>query len=82
MAFTKLKTSQTTFLEGYLRGTGKELTEADAKARFGIQNLRARMTDLRNAGLVVRTDVATTGKTKYSVSARDVAGSRSKVFAE
>jgi hypothetical protein len=82
MAFTTLKTSQTTFLENYLRGTGKALTEADAKARFGIQNLRARMTDLRNAGLVVRTDVATTGKTKYSVSARDVAGSRAKVFAE
>jgi len=82
MAFTTLSTSQTVFLENYLRGTGKALTEADAKARFGIQNLRARMTDLRNAGLVVRTDIASTGKTKYSVSARDVAGSRSKVFAE
>jgi len=82
MAFTKLTTSQTTFLEQYLRGTGKALTEADASARFGIQNLRARMTDLRNAGLVVRTDVATTGKTRYTVSARDVNGSRAKVFAE
>jgi hypothetical protein len=82
MAFTKLTTSQTAFLEQYLRGTGKALTEADASARFGIQNLRARMTDLRNAGLVVRTDVATTGKTRYTVSARDVNGSRAKVFAE
>lgn len=82
MAFTKLTTSQTVFLEQYLRGTGKALTEADASARFGIQNLRARMTDLRNAGLVVRTDVATTGKTRYAVSARDVNGSRAKVFAE
>ena len=82
MAFTKLTTSQTAFLEQYLRGTGKALTESDASARFGIQNLRARMTDLRNAGLVVRTDVATTGKTRYTVSARDVNGSRAKVFAE
>lgn len=82
MAFTTLSTSQTAFLESYLRGTGKTITEADAKARFGIQNLRARMTDLRNAGLVVRTDVASTGKTKYSVSARDMAGSRARVFAE
>ena len=82
MAFTKLTTSQTAFLEQYLRGTGKALTEADASARFGIKNLRARMTDLRNAGLVVRTDVATTGKTRYTVSARDVNGSRAKVFAE
>lgn len=82
MAFTTLTTSQTAFLENYLRGTGREITEADAKARFGIQNLRARMTDLRNAGLVVRTSVATTGKTKYAVSARDEFGSRARVFAD
>jgi len=81
MAFTTITTSQTAFLETYLRGTGKTLTEADAKARFGILNLRARMTDLRNAGLVVRTEVATTGKTRYAVSSRDANGSRARVFA-
>jgi|TARA_R110000868_G_scaffold159563_1_gene388528 hypothetical protein len=82
MAFTKIKSTQPVFLESYLRGTGKSLTAADAKARFGIQNLPARMSEFREAGLVVRTEVATTGKTKYSVSARNVSGSRSKVFAE
>ena len=41
MAFTTIKTNQKTFLETYLRGTGKTLTAADAKARFGIQQLPA-----------------------------------------
>ena len=81
MAFTTIKTNQKTFLENYLRGTGKTLTAADAKARFGIQQLPARMSELRAAGLNVKTDVATTGKTSYSVTARDVNGSRAKVFA-
>jgi hypothetical protein len=81
MAFTTIKTNQKTFLENYLRGTGKTLTAADAKARFGIQQLPARMSEFRAAGLKVNTDVATTGKIRYSVSARDVNGSRAKVFA-
>jgi hypothetical protein len=81
MAFTTIKTNQKTFLENYLRGTGKTLTAADAAARFGIQQLPARMSEFRAAGLKVNTDVATTGKTRYSVSARDVNGSRAKVFA-
>ena len=41
MAFTTIKTNQKTFLENYLRGTGKTLTAADANARFGIQKLAA-----------------------------------------
>ena len=80
MSFTTIKSDQKTFLETYLRGTGKTLTAADARARFGIQNLPARMSELRAAGLNVKTDVATTGKTRYSVTARDVNGSRAKVF--
>ena len=81
MAFTTIKTNQKTFLENYLRGTGKTLTAADAKARFGIQKLEARMSEFRDAGLVVRVDKATTGKARYAVSARDVNGSRAKIFA-
>ena len=50
------------------------------KARFGIKNLSARMSELRDAGLVVRVDTATTGKARYAVSARDVSGSRAKAF--
>ena len=80
MSFTTLTTNQTAFLETYLRGTGKTLTAADAKARFGIQNLTARMSELRAAGLNVKTDLATTGKTRYAVTARDMSGSRAKMF--
>ena len=82
MSFTTIKSNQTAFLETYLRGTGKTLTAADAKARFGIQNLTARVSELRAAGLNVKSDVATTGKTRYSMTARDIFGSRAKVFAE
>jgi hypothetical protein len=80
MAFTTLKTDQKSFLENYLRGTGKTLTAADASARFGIQNLAARMSELRDAGLTVRVDTASTGKARYAVSSRDIYGSRARVF--
>jgi hypothetical protein len=80
MSFTTITTNQTAFLETYLRGTGKTLTAADANARFGIKNLSARMSELKAAGLNVKTDVATTGKTRYAMTARDVSGSRAKVF--
>ena len=82
MSFTTIKSNQTAFLETYLRGTGRTITAADAKARFGIQNLTARVSELRAAGLNVKSDVATTGKTRYSMTARDVTGSRAKVFSE
>jgi len=81
MAFTKIKTNQKAFLENYLRGTGKSLTAADAAARFGIQQLPARMSELRSAGLNVKTAKSSKGTTKYSITARDVTGSRAKMFA-
>ena len=81
MAFTKISTSQVEFLEDYLRGTGRTLSEAQARALYGIENLRARMTDLRQAGLRVRRDKNTEGRARYAVSASDAEGSRSKIFA-
>lgn len=80
MAIVKLTQPQTSFLEQHLRGTGRTLTAAQAKQKFGIQNLRARMTEMRQAGLQVHTEVNTVGRTAYSVSARDVNGKRSRVF--
>ena len=50
MAFATIKMSQNKFLVKYLRGTNRELSSAQAEALYGIQNLRARMTDLRNGG--------------------------------
>ena len=57
-------------LENYLRGTNRELSAAQAEARFGIKNLSARMTEMRQGGFRVRTRTNSTGKTAYSVSRR------------
>ena len=73
-------TNQVAFLENYLRGTGRTLSAAQAKANYGIGNLSARMSEFRKCGLQVRTDVNTSGNTVYAVSARDLTGSRSKIF--
>lgn len=80
MAFTKLKSTQNEFLEQHLRGTGVRMSAAQASATYGIQNLRARMSELRKAGLRVNRDVNTEGRTVYTVSSRDIFGSRARVF--
>ena len=71
--------NQKAFLVSYLRGTGRTITEAQAVANYGIMNLRARMSELRAAGLKVSVVETTSGKTAYKVSARDVNGSRAAV---
>ena len=38
------------------------------------------MSEMKSAGLNVKTDVATTGATRYAITARDVNGSRAKMF--
>ena len=82
MAFTNLKTTQVSFLETYLRGTNQTLTSAQAAATFGVKNLRARVHDLRNAGLKVsRVPTKTTGQCAYRISRRDISGTQSRVFA-
>jgi hypothetical protein len=80
MTFAKIKTTQNAFLESNLRGTGRSLSAAQATALYGIQNIRARMTELRQAGLMVRTSKNTEGRTAYAVSARNVVGSRAYTF--
>jgi hypothetical protein len=69
-------TNQVAFLETYLRGTNKTLSQAQAKANYGILNLSARMSEFRKCGLNVKTD----GKTVYAVTARDTKGSRARIF--
>lgn len=75
MAYYKVK-GQARFLEQHLRGTGRTLTEAQAAARYGIQNLTARVFDLRQLGLNVQVEDG-----KYKMTARDINGSRAKVLA-
>jgi hypothetical protein len=80
MSFTNLKTTQVAFLENHLRGTGREMSAAQAEATYGIKNLRARMTDLRQSGLRVRKGVNSEGRTTYAVSRRDEFGGQFKYF--
>jgi hypothetical protein len=81
MAFTTLSTTQNEFLESYLRGTGRGLSSAQAESTYGIRNLRARMSELRAAGLKVIREKNTEGRSTYRVSSRDIDGSRAAIFA-
>ena len=73
--------NQVSFLEKHLRGTGRTLSVAQAKANYGIEKLSARICEMRDAGLVIYTETNTSGNTAYRISARDVKGSRAKMFA-
>lgn len=81
MAFTTLTTTQKTFLESHLRGTGKSLSAAQARETYGIMNLRARVSELRSAGLNIRKVVNTNGRNAYTIARRDVAGAQGRIFA-
>ena len=72
--------NQVSFLERYLRGTNKTLSIAQAQANYGIEKLTARISELRAAGLNVKTITNTSGNTAYRISARDLNGSRAKMF--
>jgi len=80
MSFTKISTTQNQFLEGYLRGTGRTLSARQADSLYGIKNIRARMTEMRQAGLRVTRNKNTEGRSTYSISSRDLTGSRAQVF--
>jgi hypothetical protein len=73
--------NQASFLEKHLRGTGRTISVAQAKANYGIEKLTARISELRAAGLNIQTVVNSSGNTAYRMSARDVNGSRAKMFA-
>lgn len=70
MAFVKSSKTQKELLVKYLRGTSRSLTEAQASAIFGIKNLRARISELRQDGYRVRTGKTKSGKTNYFISRR------------
>lgn len=80
MSFTTLTVTQNEFLEKHLRGTGRSLSARQASSLYGIKNIRARMTELRGAGLKVNRSLNTEGRSAYSISARDVTGSRAGLF--
>ncbi len=75
MAFTNIQSTQNEFLLNYLRGTGRSLSAAQANAQFGIKNLSARASEIRQMGYRVRTSINTQGRTQYAISRRDILGS-------
>lgn len=80
MAFTKLTTTQKQFLEEYLRGTNRTLSSRQAAATYGIKNLRARICEMRKAGLRIYNTQNTEGRTAYQVSRRTVDGTQGRLF--
>ena len=72
--------NQASFLEKHLRGTGRTISVAQAQANYGIAKLTARISELRAAGLNIQTVTNSSGNTAYRMSARDVNGSRAKMF--
>lgn len=73
-----LDVPQKQFLYDYLRGTGNTITISEARDTYGIQQLPARMSELRGLGLKVNT-LDINGETGYSISARDIFNSRAKI---
>lgn len=45
--------------------TGRSITPAEARSRFGVRNLRARVNDLRTRGFCIYTSRNTKGNTSY-----------------
>lgn len=71
--------TQNQFLVTHLRGTQRELTVAQARALYGIGNLRARVCELRKAGLMVKSRKNYRGAAAYTITARLQNGSRKHV---
>ena len=80
MSFTTITTTQNEFLETHLRGTGRTMSAKQAAATYGIKNLSARISELRQLGLRINRAVNSTGRSAYSISARYIVGSRAKLY--
>jgi hypothetical protein len=72
--------TQKQFLELHLRGTSKEITVAQARAQYGIQNLRARICEMRQDGLNVQSRKNYRNAGAFSMRSRDLTGSRATMY--
>jgi hypothetical protein len=70
MSFVKTGKTQVESLVSFLRGKNRGISAPQAQALFGVRNLRARMSDLREMGYRVRKSMNTEGRTVYFVSRR------------
>lgn len=72
MAFVKSEKTQNELLVSFLRGKNRTISAPQAEALFGIKNLSARMSELRQAGYRVRLVENTEGNTAYKIPRRMV----------
>ena len=72
MSFIKSTKPQVAQLIAFLRGNGRVLSAPQANALFGVKNLRARMTEIRQQGFRVRTGMNLNGNTTYAISRRKI----------
>jgi hypothetical protein len=82
MAFANISknSTQNSFLHDFLRGTSRSLTAREANSLFGIKNLYARLSELKQAGLRVRKNLKTLdGRNKYCISRDDIYGSKASL---
>lgn len=79
MNISNIAYTQNAFLHDFLRGTNRTLTTAEARNVFGIKNLRARLSELRAAGLRVRHEKSNTRAVRFAISKRDIFGSRASI---
>jgi hypothetical protein len=70
MAFVKTGKTQVESLVSFLRGKSRGISAPQAQALFGVKNLRARISDLRQLGYRIRKSINTEGRTVYFVSRR------------
>lgn len=72
MMMTKYDKSQKELLVSYLCDTGRSISNPQAQARFGVKNLRARMSEIRKEGFIVSRETNKKGDTIYLVSSKKV----------
>lgn len=72
--------SQKSIIETYLRGKKRSLSSKEAEEKFGIKNLRARISEMRKDGLVVVTSPNAQNTNLYAIKQRDVNGNRKMLY--
>ena len=72
-------TTQKQLIEKLLRGTNKRLTAKQAAAEYGIKNLRARISEMKAAGLAIQRKLE--GKRAVDgISRRDIHGGQFRMY--
>lgn len=75
------KLTQKQMIERLLRGTNVRITAAEAAAKYGIKNFRARISEMKSDGLVIHR-TAEGKQMRYGIAQRDAKGSRRRIYSK